>query len=128
MAEAGIFIGWGANVAGREEKGLAVFNEAIQYWGGLQEGGKIESFEVVLLTPHGGDLEGFSLLRGSQDQMSALLVDEEFERQTARATLIVQNVGVVPAVLGEGLGRSIGIYQQQISELGLARARLRLSA
>ncbi len=117
MADAGIFIGWGANIAGREEKGLAVFNEAIQYWGGLQESGKIESFEVVLLGPHGGDLEGFSLLRGSQDQMSALLVDEEFERQTTRATLIVQNVGVVPAILGEGLGRSIGLYQQQIGEL-----------
>jgi hypothetical protein len=117
MAEAGIFIGWGANVVGREEKGLVVFNEAIQYWGGLQESGKIESFEVVLLNPHGGDLDGFSLLRGSQDQMSALLVDEEFERQTTRATLIVQNVGVVPAILGEGLGRSIGIYQQQIGEL-----------
>ncbi len=117
MAEAGIFIGWGANITGREEKGLAVFNESIQYWGGLQEGGKIESFEVVLLTPHGGDLDGFALLRGTTDQMSSLLVDEEFERQTTRATLIVQNVGVVPAVLGEGLGRSIGVYQQQIAEL-----------
>jgi hypothetical protein len=117
MAEAGIFIGWGASIPDREARGLEVFNESVAYWGGLQESGKIESFEVVLLTPHGGDLDGFSLLRGSQDQMSALLVDEEFERQTTRATLIVQNVGVVPALLGEGLGRSIEIYQQQIGEL-----------
>ena len=28
MAEAGIFIGWGANFPGREAKGLEVFNEA----------------------------------------------------------------------------------------------------
>jgi hypothetical protein len=117
MAEAGIFIGWGPNVVGREEKGLAVFNEAIQYWGGLQEGGKIESFEVVLLTPHGGDLDGFALLRGSRDQVSTLLMDEEFERQITRATFIVQNVGVVPAALGEGLGRGIDIYQKQFGEL-----------
>ena len=87
MAEAGIFIGWGANVSGREEQGLAVFNEAIQYWGGLEEDGKIESFEVVLLTPHGGDLEGFALLRGSREQVSALLMDEEFERMNTRASL-----------------------------------------
>ncbi len=115
MAEAGIFIGWGASTPGREAKGLEVFNESVAYWGKLQEDGKIESFEVVLLTPHGGDLEGFALLRGSRDQVGTLIVDEEFERTTARATLIVQHVGIVPAVLGEGLGRSIGIYQEEIA-------------
>ena len=115
MAEAGLFIGWGANVSGREERGLVVFNEAVQYWGGLEGDGKIESFEVVLLTPHGGDLEGFALLRGSREQVGTLIVDEEFERTTARATLIVQHVGIVPAVLGEGLGRSIGMYQEEIA-------------
>ena len=117
MAEAGLFIGWGDAVTGREAKGLEVFNESVQYWGGLQQDGKIESFEVVLLTPHGGDLQGFSLLRGSSEQMAALIVDEEFERITTRATLIVQGVGVVPAVLGDGLERSIGVYQQQVGEL-----------
>lgn len=115
MAEAGIFIGWGANISGREAKGLEVFNESVQYWGQLEQDGKIESFEVVLLTPHGGDLEGFALLRGSRAQVGALIVDEEFERTTARATLIVQNVGIVPAVLGDGLGRSIAMYQEEIA-------------
>ena len=71
----------------------------------------------MLLTPHGGDLEGFVLMRGSSEQVAALIVDEEFERMTTRATLIVQRVGVVPAVLGEGLERSIGTYQQQIGEV-----------
>ena len=117
MAEAGLFIGWGAPVTGREAKGLEVFNESVEYWGKLEQGGKIESFEVVLLTPHGGDLEGFVLMRGSSEQVAALIVDEEFERMTTRATLIVQRVGVVPAVLGEGLERSIGTYQQQIGEV-----------
>ena len=117
MAAAGLFIGWGAPVTGREAKGLEVFNESVEYWGKLEQDGKIESFEVVLLTPHGGDLEGFVLMRGSSEQVAALIVDEEFERMTTRATLIVQRVGVVPAVLGEGLERSIGTYQQQIGEV-----------
>jgi hypothetical protein len=117
MAEAGLFVGWGAPVTGREAKGLEVFNESVQYWSKLQQDGKIESFEVVLLTPHGGDLDGFVLMRGSSEQVAALIVDEEFERMTTRATLIVQRVGVVPAVLGEGLERAIGIYQQQIGEM-----------
>ena len=41
----------GARVRGREAKGLEVFNEGVEYWGRLQQEGRIESFEVVLLYP-----------------------------------------------------------------------------
>jgi hypothetical protein len=117
MADAGLFIGWGAPVRGREAKGLEVFNESIQYWESLRAGGKIESFEIVLLSPHGGDLAGFSLLRGSEDQMDAVRREEDFDRMLVRANMIVDRVGVVPAALGEALGGQIAIYQQQIAEL-----------
>jgi hypothetical protein len=117
MADAGLFIGWGQVVRGREKRALEVFNESIEYWGGLQGEGKIEDFEVVLLSPHGGDLAGFALLRGSIDQVNALRADEEFERRVARADLIVESQGVVDAVLGDGLGASIGIYQKEIDDL-----------
>ena len=38
MADAGLFIGWGAPVRGREAKGLEVFTEALAYYGRLQAG------------------------------------------------------------------------------------------
>jgi hypothetical protein len=117
MAEAGLFVGWGPPVRGREAKSLEVFNESVQYWGGLQQDGRIESFEVVLLYPHGGDLGGFALLRGSHDQLNEVGGDEEFLRLTARAGLIVERLGVVRAVLGDGLEQQIGIYQQAVGEL-----------
>jgi hypothetical protein len=117
MAEAGLFIGWGQVVRGREERALQVFNESVEYWGGLQSDGKIESFEVVLLEPHGGDLAGFALLRGSRDQIGALRMDEEFERRTTRADQIVESQGVVSAALGDGLERAIGHFQSETSEL-----------
>jgi hypothetical protein len=117
MAEAGLFLGWGPPVHGRERKSLDVFNESVQWYVELQETGNIESFEVVLLEPHGGDLDGFVLLRGSQEQISALRASEEFERLTTRATLIVENVGVVGAYINEGLARGMGIYQAQLDEL-----------
>ncbi|MQA72852.1 MAG: hypothetical protein GEU88_00600 [Solirubrobacterales bacterium] len=118
MADAGLFIGWGQVVRGREQRAVEVFNESVEYWGALQADGKIEDFEVVLLTPHGGDLAGFALLRGSAEQMGALRADEEFERRVTRADLIVENQGVVDAALGEGIGRGMGIYQSEIGELG----------
>ena len=117
MAEAGLFIGWGAPVSGREAKGLETFNQGVEYWGRLQQKGRIESFEVVLLYPHGGDLYGFSLLRGNHAQLDEVGGDEEFLRLTARAGLIVDRLGVVRAALGDGLQQQIGIYQQAIGDV-----------
>jgi hypothetical protein len=117
MAEAGLFIGWGAPVRGRESKGLDVFGESIQYWGRLQQEGRIESFEVVLLYPHGGDLGGFALLRGSHAQLNDVGGDEEFLRLTARAGLVIESLGIVRATLGEGLEQQIGIFRDAVGEL-----------
>jgi|SRR5215211_1270673 len=117
MAEAALFIGWGAPISGREAKGLDVLNESVEYWGVLQQEGRIESFEVVLLYPHGGDLFGFALLRGSHEQLNEVGGDEEFLRLTTRAGLVVDNLGVVRAILGDGLGPQIELYQQAVGEL-----------
>ena len=114
MAEAGLFIGWGQVVRNREQRALEVFNESMEYYAGLEQDGKIESWEVVLLEPHGGDLAGFVLLRGSTDQMNAVRSDEEFERRTTRADLIVERLGTVGALVGEGIARGMGIYQEEV--------------
>ena len=117
MADSGLFIGWGQVVRGREKRAVQVFNESVEYWGGLQGEGKIEDFEVVLLTPHGGDLQGFALLRGSEEQVNALLSDEEFQRRVVRADQIVESQGVVTARLGEGIARAMAQYQGEIDDL-----------
>jgi hypothetical protein len=117
MADGGLFIGWGAPITGREAKGLEVFNEALQYYGRLQQEGRIKSFDVGLLEPHGGDLNGFILLRGDREQLNQLHLDEEFERLTTRASLIVQSIGVVNVATGDDLQRAIGVYQGAVGEL-----------
>jgi hypothetical protein len=118
MADAGLFIGWGQVVRGREKRAVQVFNESVEYWGSLQGEGRIENFEVVLLSPHGGDLQGFALLRGSEDQIASLRADEEFERRVVRADLIVESQGVVDALLGEGVARGMARYQGEVDDLG----------
>lgn len=118
MADAALFIGWGKVARGREERALEVFNDSVAYWGELQAGGRIDDFEVVLLTPHGGDLDGFALLRGSADQIGSLQSDEEFDRHVTRADLIVDNQGVVRAFINQGLADAMSRYQGEIGELG----------
>jgi hypothetical protein len=117
MAEAGLFIGWGEPVTGREAKGLEVFAEALAYYGKAQQDGRIESHETVFLSPHGGDLGGFTLVRGSEAEIAALRTEDAFERIITRAALVVRNVGVVDAALGDGVQDAIGVYQAAVSDL-----------
>lgn len=118
MADRALFIGWGESVRGRERKSLEVFDESVQYWQRLQDEGRIESFEVALLAPHGGDLGGFALLRGSAEQLDAAQSDDDFARMIARAEMIVERLGVVRATLAEGLPTQLGHFQRAIDELG----------
>jgi hypothetical protein len=117
MADAGLFVGWGPPVRGRETKGLDVFGEAIAFYGTCQEAGEIESFETVLLGPHGGDLSGFFLLRGSEEQCATLRARDDFQRITTRAAMVVDNLGVIPAVIDDGVGDQIAVYQEAISAI-----------
>jgi hypothetical protein len=117
MAKGALFIGWGQVVRGREQKALQVFNESVQYWSRLQQEGTIDRFEPFLLEPHGGDLAGFAILHGDREKLDRLRSDAEFMRQTTRAGLIVDNVGVVAAYTGEELNTLMGVYQQQLGEL-----------
>jgi hypothetical protein len=117
MADAGVFVGWGAPVTGREAKGLEVFGEAVAFYGGCQEAGEIESFETVFLSPHGNGLAGFFLLRGSSDQCAALRARDDFQRITTRAGLIVDDLGVIDAVIDEGIGPQLEVYQGAIADI-----------
>src|SRR4051794_41905428 len=100
MADYGLFIGWGPDsVRGREAKSLEGFNESIQYWGRLQEEGKIESFEVALLEPHGGDLGGVGMLPGVKEPPAALRIVAELLRMSTPPPPHVQKgrpAGAVP--------------------------------
>ena len=117
MADAVLFIGWGAVVPGREQKALQVFNEGVAYWQRLQEQGAIESFEAVTLEPHGGELVGFVLIRGEREKLEQVRYSDEFLRLNARAGLVVTNFGVVAGFSGEALTRQFTTFQEQAAEL-----------
>ena len=114
MADAGLFIGWGEVVRGRETEAIEVFNESLAFYGRLEEEGAIDSFEPVFLEPHGGDLSGFILIRGDAEKLAALRVSDEFTQLSLRATLIVDGYGVVGADLAERLQRQMEYFIEQI--------------
>jgi hypothetical protein len=117
MADHALFIGWGEIVPGREQVATRVFGESMEYFGQLQQGGEIEGVEPFFLEPHGGDLNGFFLLRGERDALDKIRASAEFDRFVLRAGMVVQNVGVISATTGAELNRQIGVFAQETADL-----------
>ena len=117
MADRILFIGWGATIAGREESALEVFNDSVGFYGRCQQEGRIESFDVIFLEPHGGGLAGYVELHGSADQLSALREDEEFQRLLVDASLIVEELGLVGGFANEGVARQVTMFQEATAKV-----------
>ena len=117
MADRMICITWGANVAGREERGLEVFNEAVGLYGRMQQDGRIESFDVALLVPNGAGIDGFMCLRGSAEQLGAVKEDEEYQRVMVDASLIVENLCVCDGYANEGIAKQMAMFQEAVGKV-----------
>ena len=118
MPDRSVFIGFGQPVRGREERAIEVFNEFVGMFGRMQAAGRIEDMGVTLLDPHGGDLGGFFLVQGTTAQCAALPTDPEFRKAIIDASLIVENIGVVPGLTGEAVGPEMADYAAALSKVG----------
>lgn len=117
MADAGLFIGYGVVYPGRERQALNVYGEIVQYLAGLQQRGAIEGFDTVQLQPHGGDLGGFLLAKGTAEQIAQMQASTEFQRLTNRALLVVGSLGIVNAAINEGVQRIFADWNAQLDDL-----------
>jgi hypothetical protein len=118
MSEAALFVGWGQPVRGREKRSLDVFNDAVTYYGERLADGSIESFEPVLLDPHGGDLQGFFLIKGPAQALAAMRATEEFQRLHLRAAMIVENLGIIDARADDAVLTQLGWFSDAAEEFG----------
>ena len=116
MAERVLALTWGQNIAGREAHGLEVFNEALEFYGGLQREGRIERFDVCILDPN-GFMDGFMLLHGTHQQLDDVREDARFIRLTIDASLVVQDVRLIEGRIGEGIGETMPLYREAVEHI-----------
>lgn len=121
MAGEALFLGWGQVVRGREQLALEVFQEAVGYYGKLQQDGQIERFDAYLLDPHGGDLAGFFLLHGEPTALEAIRANPDFRRLIGRAGSVVDKLGLVSAYSGDALGAQMALFGEISQQLPQAR-------
>ena len=117
MSDAALFIGWGATAAGRERKSVELFGESLRFLTNLVVTGKVASVEPFFLQPHGGDVEGFFIMRGDRDELNKIRGEDDFQRYSVRAQAVVQNFGVIEAITGEQLNKHMAWFTEAAREV-----------
>lgn len=109
-----IFFAWNRSVPGREKISGEHFEEFVAYLGGKAQSGAIGGFDVVLLDPHGGDMNGFFLIRGDSASLDALLATNEWSEHMTRATLHLQGAGAVRGATGDLVMKRMELWNKHI--------------
>jgi hypothetical protein len=117
VTDSALFIRWGASAPGREKKSVELFGESLRFLVGLVTAGRVASVEPFFLQPHGGDLEGFFIVRGDRDELNKVRGSDEFQRLAVRAQAVVQNFGVIDAITGEALNKHMAWFSEAAKEV-----------
>ncbi|MGA7105351.1 MAG: hypothetical protein WBX49_08400 [Candidatus Deferrimicrobiaceae bacterium] len=86
----------------------------MKYLGGLEQKGAIQTFDIVFLDAHGGDLNGFFLIRGESAKLDTLVSTTEWITHITRATLHLDGSGVVRGVTGDEVLKRMTIWTSAI--------------
>jgi hypothetical protein len=114
MTTNALFFGWNRSIPGREKLSAAHFQEFVHYLGGLQQSRAIDSYDTVFLELHGGDLNGFFLLRAAPAKLDALLASQEWNTHMLRAGMHLEGSGAVRAVTGDTVNERMAVWTSQI--------------
>lgn len=109
-----LFFGWNCAIPGREKISGEHFEEFVAYLGGLQKQGMIESFDTVFLDRHGGDLNGFFLIRGESAKLDQLASSDEWHTHQIRTMMHLSGVGAIRGVTGDAAMERMKVWRKYI--------------
>ena len=109
-SDSGLLIGWDRVAMGHENEATELWASMLIYLRTLHATGQIERFEPVLLGAHGGHLNGFVLVHGSQDNLDRMRNSEEFLMLNIKANKRLDGFMVVRAHFGEEAGRILQMF------------------
>lgn len=114
MVDSGLFFGWDAPARGREAMAIELFQTWLGYFTKQQKAGLVDSFEPVMMSRHGGDMNGFILVRGDQEKLNEMMAEDEYFDLINATSYHVDGFGVIPCYLGDGIGRVLTSYGKNI--------------
>jgi len=116
-----LIITWGANVPGREAKGLEVFGKALAHFDELAKKGRIHGHkEYITLTGNVNQLAGVMVIEGPVDELLKLQTEEQTRALLIEGSTIAQNFTATVAAGGDEqtLTNEISLFTKTQQSLG----------
>jgi hypothetical protein len=96
-----LLLGYDRPIAGREKHASDLLDEMFGFLEKAKAAGRIVAFDAVSLAVHGGNLNGFVLIRGDRKALDDFRASEEFDDLSIRAHMVMTGVSVLSGVHGE---------------------------
>ena len=114
MANDIVLVGWNRAVAGREIDATELFGTVIGFYEAQKKAGNISHYQNFFLQPHGGDLNGFTIVQGEQAKLAHMVGTDEWLAIETRAIVILEGFGVIRGVTGDSIQKVMGLYMNSI--------------
>ena len=117
MTDTALFIGWGGVYPGREHHAFKLFDETKELFAELKRQGEIVEFEPVLLFPHGGELDGYFLVKGEPAKLAAIQMRPDMEKIRIEASACFAKLSIIPATVGDDVKRFLTQFDEAVTEI-----------
>jgi len=114
MANDIVLVGWNRAVAGREIDATELFGTVMGFYEAQKKAGNITQYQNYFLQPHGGDLNGFTILTGDKHKLSQMVNGDEWLGIETRAIVILEGFGVIRGVTGDNIQKVMGLYMSSV--------------
>ena len=114
VKETALFVGCGRTFPGRERPAIETYHAWIEVLEDLKTKGEIEDFKTFLLDPHGGELDGFTLVFADQEKLFELLVREDLAVLCRRAMAEYAKFSIIPAITGDLVEREYKLLEEEV--------------
>ncbi len=114
VKETALFVGWGRVYPGREHLALEGYHEWIKLLEELKSAGEIEDFVTVTLAPHGGELDGFTLIYGDPMKLMEITGREDMHRLQLLAEREFAKFSVIPCAVGGRVEQEFELLEKEI--------------
>jgi hypothetical protein len=105
---------WRRSLPGREQMSATHFEDFVSYLMGLQNDGKIDSFEPVLLEPNSSGIIGFVLIRADNGRLNELLNSDAWDAHLVRAMFHLDQPALLRGVTGAAAQELMGQWRAGI--------------
>jgi hypothetical protein len=114
-----LVISWGANVPGREAKGIESFTRALGYFEELSKEGRIHGHrEYVNVSGRDG---GFVIIDGELEELQKIMIEDEFLRRRTEGGAVVEDFRIELFLGGtdQSIQEGLTLFAETLNSMGM---------